>query len=228
MTVAFVAAGSVFGNVLNDPSTTAGQYVIGGFDDDDGPIDPIAVPTDWQQVLNVYASGDGGNTAVVDTVVSDPGASLTFQASFAPCLALAAYSGVNLSNPINAITSVQGGSVGTDFDIIADSITTTVDGCRIVIVVCLDVFNQGFSTTYTPSAGFNERAASPDTDSEPSNIWVQVAIFDAAQVSAGATGPITTHLTTTGNMISWVVYTVALEPAVSVEEFNALFFGAGT
>lgn len=211
--IAFVGANSVYGNVLNDPSTATGQCVIGGFDDDDGPINPITVPASWSQVANVYASGDGGNTAVVDTVVSNPGAGLTFQASFAPCLALAAYSGVNLSNPINAITSVQGSGVGTGFDIIADSITTTVDGCRIVIVVCLDVFNQGFATTYTPSSGFSQRAVSPDTSAEPSNIWVQVAIFDAAQVSAGATGAITTHLATAGNMIGWVVYTIALEPS---------------
>jgi hypothetical protein len=217
MAIAFTAATTSPTNVVVDPSTAAGQFIIAGYADDDSPINPIAMPAGWVQEDNVYAIGDGGNTAVCYTLSSvGGGGNLTFQNAGAACLVLAAYTGVDTGTPFDVTPqhTPSNSGTGSTWTVIAPSVTTVTNGCEIVVEIGFDA-DPPINITNASAPGLTLRGIANSTAFGGG--FANVVTLSGPQAAMGPTGTITVTVTLSStNPGGWVVYTLALRPAAAV------------
>lgn len=165
----------------------------------------VTTPTGWTLVRT--DTGSGTFSAAVKlyrktAVAGDTGGStvvtVTFDQSARHSISFAAYSGVDTAAPINA-QGASGSSVdGTTAT--APTVTTTVNGCRIV-----EVFG------FTANSGVTETVTGPATvraNPAAASNYVGQAVSDQNQTTAGATGT----QTATAASGAWVAQTIALAP----------------
>ncbi len=164
----------------------------------------ITAPAGWQLVER-RDNGTSLAQAIYYKVAgaAEP-ASYTWSFNFSDRAAggIAAYSGVDASDPI----LVSGSATGSGTSIVAPSITTTVDGARLVGFYANANGNNTFTAPSGMSALFGGGAGAG-----PNGMTIGAA--DESQASAGATGTRTATLGPTSS--AYVAHLLALNPGAS-------------
>jgi hypothetical protein len=171
-----------------------------------GITPPIGwTPLEHEEALFAGVTGSAVSSAVFwkRATAAEP-ASATFSLAAGPSVevagAVAAYSGVHLSTPINA----SDGAVGNSPTAAAPSLTTTVPGA-----VLVQLFAKRQETLPAP-AGADARWGLPSSNS--GNAWVGASGADEVRAAAGATGVRNSSASTFTS--EWVALAVALRPAL--------------
>lgn len=134
------------------------------------------VPSGWSTRYNVEL---GGQMLECTKMAQSEPADYTFTTgtSTASVCAIVAYRGGDTVNTLNADAQTTSGVSPATWP----DITTTKNGCMIVLIVAADSPNAGGAGTYSaPAGGYNERCNLQNT-SQRNNL----AIFDLVQASQG-------------------------------------------
>lgn len=215
MAITFVAAGAGVGNTGSiNPDLPAGIDVhdILVLVCESAGTEVVSTPTDWSILDQAYETGNastgtrlsvfwkrvvGGETS---PTVSDPGDHVVGR--------IAAYRGCRQAgNPWNAVVGGVDATAGTSVSI--TGVTTTVDDCRILNIICspfdTSVSNQVSGWSNGSLSGIAERFDNFTTNGNGGG----VGMIDSLKATAGATG--STSVTLANSAVT-AFMTVALEP----------------
>jgi hypothetical protein len=216
LAIARTGALSTLANTFTSPS--AGDLLFIGYVDDD-PANATITATGCTQDANNYMIGDGGNTAILHAT-SAPAGTVTMTNAFMAMAVALSYSGVNTTTPLNANAHANGSTAaGGTATISVPAITTTTNGCQIVVVVYTDApTGASYTVTHTPAGGaLTQRAVTGSTS------WQSAAAFDDAQATAGtiSAGTYTVSIAASvAGVYAYDVYIYAIAPASLAPTIN--------
>jgi hypothetical protein len=167
---------------------------------------PITAPSGWTQIRLDQNSGGGIMQGLYYHVVTSPEpASYTWTWAGSGSNAsggMAAYEGVDTSNPINASSGAASSS--TSNTIVAPSLTTTVGNTEV-----LSFFGARSNSAVTVPTNLTPRWSAQSTTGSSSSQYSSSAEGDTLQAAVGATGAFTATISDTQNNVGQVV---ALQP----------------
>ncbi|MBP9757467.1 MAG: hypothetical protein KBD06_02615 [Candidatus Pacebacteria bacterium] len=204
---------------INKPSDVAvGDLMIASIAIHDGSAVSVTAPTGWTQILRTDNDTNIGIVSYWKAAgVSEP-SSYTWVLSPQTRAqgGITRYSGVDISNPIDAAA----GNFNRSKIATTSSITTTADNDEIVTVYALHVGSNNFAGDFfsTPT-GMTEKYDSSKTTAGPT-----IASFDAVQVAAGVVG--SKSATISGNpnqQRDWASQQIALRaiPPLPADNFES-------
>ena len=154
-----------------------------------------------------------GNSSEVFYNASGPG-SASYAFTFAAgsgAVTMLAVSGHNTSSPINAQSAsptIYTTADASPVTITVPGITTTVDGCLLVMLAAPDVSND-LAASWTKPTGWTSMVGTTTVQ------WPQCGIAYTTQATAGATGSVSCTFTQVGSSAGYIAYLLAIAPSTA-------------
>jgi peptidoglycan/xylan/chitin deacetylase (PgdA/CDA1 family) len=196
--------------VIEKPSSTVeGDLLLAGITFNGGSAKTITPPPGWTLVLRTddrdTGFGDNADDIGLASYYKFAGASEPVNYSWGISVSdraaggIIRYTGVDASNPINALS----GSAGIDSSADAPSVTTTADNSMVVMLISVD----NDYALGTPSGTTKRYNVQNSSNSGPS-----ASAYDSVKTLAGSTGTKTFSISHSEN---WVAQTIVLKPAAA-------------
>lgn len=222
MTIAFLAAtadnSSFHTATINAPTgTTNGTFLVCWcVTDSNGNVMTVTGGTTWTVLTTLQTTFDGQDLYCAYKIAgpSEPASytrSITGSGgSTAGTGGILAFSGVDTTTPLNVTytTNVNNTGQASPWNLVATSLTTTVSGCMLVMIVGDDVNGGGFTVTHTAPTSPGSWTIGQQT----SNGSSQGAIMYGTQPTAGSTGAVTATGAATGASAGTGIFLLPLNP----------------